>query len=111
MATAARLARGPPLERGVTIGDFLVPARLWGGRSPPPRAAGLSAGGTENWSAVTGGTGGYIIGFIVAAAVVGRLAELGWDRRLGGAVAAMLIGSVVVYALGLPWLALNATPC
>ena len=51
-----------------------------------------------------GATGGYLIGFVIAGALVGRLAELGWDRRLGGALAAMLIGEVVIYAVGLPWL-------
>ena len=51
-----------------------------------------------------GATGGYLIGFAVAGVVVGRLAELGWDRRLGGALAMMIIGSVVIYAIGLPWL-------
>ena len=51
-----------------------------------------------------GATGGYLIGFIVAGAVVGRLAELGWDRHLGGALGAMLIGSVLIYAIGVPWL-------
>jgi biotin transport system substrate-specific component len=35
---------------------------------------------------------------------VGRLAELGWDRRFSGAVAMMLVGTVVIYAIGLPWL-------
>lgn len=49
-------------------------------------------------------TAGYIVGFVVAAAVVGRLAELGWDRHLGGSVAAMLIGSAIIYAIGVPWL-------
>jgi biotin transport system substrate-specific component len=47
---------------------------------------------------------GYIIGFVVAAAVVGRLAELGWDRRLPGALAAMAIGTAIIYAIGVPWL-------
>jgi biotin transport system substrate-specific component len=51
-----------------------------------------------------GPTGGYLIGFVVAAAVVGRLAELGWDRHLGGAFAMMLIGTSIIYALGVPWL-------
>ena len=32
-------------------------------------------------SIVFGATGGYLIGFLLAAAVVGRLAELGWDRH------------------------------
>lgn len=72
------------------------------------RADGHFAVGTENWSVVAGVTGGYIVGFIVAAALVGRLAELGWDRRPGAAVAAMLAGNVVVYAIGLPWLAVTA---
>ena len=43
-------------------------------------------------------------GSSLAGTVVGRLAELGWDRRLGGALAMMLIGSGLIYAIGLPWL-------
>ena len=39
-----------------------------------------------------------------ASALVGRLAELGWDRRLGGAIAAMFLGNLVIYAFGVPWL-------
>ncbi len=52
-----------------------------------------------------GASGGYIIGFVLAAAVVGRLAELGWDRHIGGSIGAMLVGSALIYAIGLPWLA------
>jgi len=55
---------------------------------------------------VLGATGGYLIGFAIAAALVGRLAELGWDRTLRGAVAAMVVGNAVIYAIGLPWLSL-----
>ncbi len=54
---------------------------------------------------VLGATGGYLIGFAVAAALVGRLAELGWDRTVLGAVAAMVLGNVVIYVIALPWLA------
>jgi len=53
---------------------------------------------------VLGATGGYLIGFVVAGALVGRLAELGWDRRIGVALAAMLIGNAVIYLFGVPWL-------
>jgi len=53
---------------------------------------------------ILGATGGYIVGFILAGGVVGRLAELGWDRRLVGAVAAMANGNVVIYLVGVPWL-------
>jgi biotin transport system substrate-specific component len=59
---------------------------------------------THGVSIITGATGGYLIGFVVAAAVVGRLAELGWDRHIGGAVGAMLIGNAIVYVVGVPWL-------
>jgi biotin transport system substrate-specific component len=54
---------------------------------------------------VLGATGGYLIGFVAAAAVTGRLAELGWDRHVLGAIAAMLLGNVVIYLVGVPWLA------
>src|SRR6478735_11789292 len=62
------------------------------------------AEGKGGSAVILGATGGYLIGFIVAGAIVGRLAELGWDRHIGGAIGMMLIGSVVIYAIGLPWL-------
>ena len=62
------------------------------------------AEGDRGVSVLQGPSGGYLIGFVVAAAVVGRLAELGWDRKLGGSLAAMLIGNVIIYAIGVPWL-------
>lgn len=58
----------------------------------------------DGGSLVLGATGGYLLGFVLAAAVVGRLAELGWDRHLGGALGAMAIGNVLIYVVGLPWL-------
>ena len=56
---------------------------------------------------ILGATGGYLIGFILAAALVGRLAELGWDRRFGGAVGATSLGTAVIYLVGVPWLAVT----
>jgi biotin transport system substrate-specific component len=53
---------------------------------------------------VLGATGGYLIGFVVAAGLVGRLAELGWDRGFLGALAALTIGDLVIYLFGVPWL-------
>jgi biotin transport system substrate-specific component len=55
-------------------------------------------------SVIWGATGGYLIGFAIAGALVGRLAELGWDRKIGGALGAMLLGNAAIYAIGLPWL-------
>ena len=62
------------------------------------------AEGKGGLSVIWGTTGGYLIGFVVAGALVGRLAELGWDRKIGGALGAMLLGNLVIYAIGLPWL-------
>jgi biotin transport system substrate-specific component len=59
---------------------------------------------TSGVGKILGATGGYLIGFVVAAAIVGRLAELGWDRHIGGSLAAMAIGTAVIYAIGVPWL-------
>ncbi|MEM9603015.1 MAG: biotin transporter BioY [Pseudomonadota bacterium] len=53
---------------------------------------------------MVGPTGGYLLGFVLAAGVVGFLAERGWDRTLLTAAAAMLIGNVIIYAPGLAWL-------
>jgi biotin transport system substrate-specific component len=62
------------------------------------------AQGKAGLAIVQGATGGYLVGFVIAAAIVGRLAELGWDRKIGGSIAAMAIGSAVIYAIGVPWL-------
>ena len=53
---------------------------------------------------VLGVTGGYLVGFVIASAIVGRLAELGWDRHIGGSIAAMLIADASIYVVALPWL-------
>ena len=65
----------------------------------------IYADGNHGWAVVTGATGGYLVGFVVAAALTGWLAECGWDRRFSSSVAAMLTGNVVIYLIGLPWLA------
>jgi len=49
---------------------------------------------------------GYIIGFVLAALIVGTLARRGADRRAGSAVVTMVIGNLAIYAVGVPYLAL-----
>ncbi|HSK16575.1 MAG TPA: biotin transporter BioY [Gaiellaceae bacterium] len=63
------------------------------------------SGGDGGWEIVKGATGGYLVGFVVAAALVGWLSQRRWDRRFNSSVAAMLCSSVVIYLFGLPWLA------
>jgi biotin transport system substrate-specific component len=59
----------------------------------------------SGWDTFVGPTGGYIVGFIVAAALTGYLAQKGWDRRFSSSLGAMLIGNVAIYVPGLLWLA------
>ena len=177
MLASHSLNRLPAAERGVTLGDFLVPIRIgermsarlrhialicigaafiaitanvtiWLPNNPVPitgqtlsvllvgGALGMKRGalsialyvalgfflpvyaghahGADNivgfaqGGLVLGALGGYLIGFLVAAAVVGWLAEMGWDRHIPGAVGAMVIGEIVIYLVGVPWLAVAA---
>src|SRR5260221_2173198 len=66
------------------------------------------AEGKGGLSVIWGATGGYLIGFAIAGALVGRLAELGSDSRVRGPLGAMLLGNVVIYVVGLPWLKVAA---
>jgi biotin transport system substrate-specific component len=66
------------------------------------------ADGESGVSVVWGATGGYLIGFIFCAYIVGKLAERRADRTPWKALPAFALGSVVVYAIGVPWLAVAA---
>ncbi len=63
------------------------------------------AGGASGLARFAGPTGGYLAAYPLAAALVGSLATRGWDRRPLTMLAAMLTGSVVIFALGASWLA------
>ncbi len=49
-------------------------------------------------------TGGYLWGFVLAAALIGWLSSLGWDRSIRSSISAMFLGEVVLYGVGVPWL-------
>src|SRR5262245_9517806 len=70
-------------------------------------AAGLPffAGGAAGPQHLAGPTGGYLVGFVPTAYVIGCLAERGWDRTPWRAAIAMLVGSLVLFACGLVQLA------
>ncbi|MBE7188799.1 biotin transporter BioY [Jatrophihabitans endophyticus] len=59
---------------------------------------------TSGWA---GPSFGYILGFVVAAGLVGSLARRGADRHVVSTLALMAAGTVVVYAVGTTWLALD----
>jgi biotin transport system substrate-specific component len=83
----------------VTMGTYL----LVGAVGVPVYAE--ASGGFQVFA---GATGGYLVAFPIAAYVVGALARRGWDRSIGGMAAAFAIGSLLVYAIGVPWLAIVA---
>ncbi|MEU8267364.1 biotin transporter BioY [Sphaerisporangium sp. NPDC049002] len=58
------------------------------------------------WFASSGGnaTLGYVVGFVLAASVVGALASRGGDRTPLRTIATMALGTLLIYAIGLPWL-------
>jgi biotin transport system substrate-specific component len=59
------------------------------------------AGGESGWSnVVAGGTVGYLFGFIVAAGVIGYMAERRQDRTFPTMFTAFIVGSLVIYAFG-----------
>jgi biotin transport system substrate-specific component len=64
------------------------------------------AGAAAGPAYLVGPTGGYLVGFLIAAALVGALAERGWTRGWLLALAAMTLGHVVLFATGFAWLAL-----
>jgi biotin transport system substrate-specific component len=51
-----------------------------------------------------GGTGGYLVGYVLATLALGLAATWGWDRNPIKMVAAMLIGNVLIYVPGVAWL-------
>jgi len=78
---------------------------LIGGLGIPVFAPNADGSLSFGWHVLFGATGGYIVGFVVSAALVGWLAERQWDRKVLKAIVTFVAGSVVVFAIGLPWLA------
>jgi biotin transport system substrate-specific component len=96
-----------------TLAVLLVGASLGWQRALPALVLYASAGlvgvpwFSEGGSGYLGASFGYVIGFIVAAAVVGRLAAAGADRKPLSAFATMLVGGAVLYSIAVPWLAVS----
>lgn len=99
-----------------TFAVLLTGAALGAGRGAAAQALYVAVGvlgfpvyadGQGGWEAATGATAGYLVGFVVAAALVGALAERRQDRTVLTAVPAMLFGSAVIYTFGVAWLTVH----
>ena len=88
---------------GMTYGVRLGGATLLGYLAAGFIGLPVFAGGA-GMAYMMGPTGGYLAGFFASAVVLGALAERGWTRSWVTAAAAMLMGNVIIYLLGVGWL-------
>lgn len=86
---------------GARLGAATMIAYIVEGVIGIPVFAQFSAG----FAVLQGGTGGYLAGFVAAAALTGYLAERGFGRNLPTAAISFILGTLVIFALGLAWLA------
>jgi biotin transport system substrate-specific component len=100
---------------GQTFAVLLVGAVLGTRRAMTSMALYLLAGAAGVPWFAQGGSGlvhvasfGYVIGFVLAGALVGALAERGADRSAWKTALTMVLGNVVIYAIGVPYLAISA---
>ena len=100
---------------GQTFGVLLVGAALGSKRGAVSLASYLAlgivglpffAGGAHGLNVLMGATGGYLIGFVIAAYVIGLLAEKGLERSVRTSITPFLVGTVIIYMCGVAWLAI-----
>jgi len=114
IAGCAQIAIGYPVPMtGQTFAVLMVAALLGARRGALCVLTYLAEGllglpvfaqGKAGLAAFFGPTGGYLVGFVAAAYLVGALAQRGWDRRSATAILMMVLGDIVLYACGLAWL-------
>lgn len=98
MQTFAVLLIGLAYGRG--LGTATVGAYLAAGFMGLPVFVGPAAGPAY----FLGPTGGYLVGFLVAAFLMGEAAARGFDRRVIGTVGSLIVGNLAIYACGVAWL-------
>ena len=98
---------------GQTFGVLLVGAALGSKRGAASLISYLMlgticlpffAGGAHGLNILIGATGGYLIGFIIAAYVIGFLAEKGLERNVRTSIIPFLVGTGIIYICGVAWL-------
>lgn len=85
---------------GLRLATATAASYLGAGLAGAPVFAGAGAG----WAYVSGPTGGYLAGFVLAMALMGALGDRGWGRGLAGMLGPMLLGTAVIFACGVAWL-------
>jgi biotin transport system substrate-specific component len=114
---AVPVAGSPVPITGQTLAVVLTAAALGPARGVAGQALYLSLGllglpfysdASGGFDVVAGATGGYLVGFLPAALLIGLAARRGADRRVGSAFALFAAGQLVIFAVGVPWLAVVA---
>ncbi|MGE6757342.1 biotin transporter BioY [Corallococcus interemptor] len=118
LAQVAVSVPGSPVPiTGQTLAVVLTAAALGPVRGTAAQAAYLLLGavglpffakGASGWSTLTGATGGFLVGFLPAAFLVGLAARHGYDRRWWTAGPLFLAGQLLVLAIGVSWLRVKA---
>lgn len=101
MGTFAVLAIGAAY--GPRLGLATIMAYMLLGLLGADVFAGSSAE-TYGWAYMSGATGGYLLGYVLATLLLGALARRGWDRSVGLMALAMLLGNVAIYVPGVLWI-------
>ena len=91
---------------GLHLGTATLCAYLAAGALGAPVFAGTPEQGI-GVPYMLGPTGGYLLGFVLATVLLGKLAGRGWDRKLWTSLAAMTLGHVLILACGVAWLAVS----
>jgi biotin transport system substrate-specific component len=114
---AVPVAGSPVPITGQTLAVVLTAAALGPARGFAGQALYLllGAAGLPFYSDASGGfevmvgaTGGYLLGFLPAAVLIGMAARQGHDRRVSRALPMFVAGQLVIFAIGVPWLAVVA---
>lgn len=92
------------LTIGAAFGPRLGLATVLGYLGLGALGASVFAGEQAGLTYMMGGTGGYLVGYALAAAALGHAARQGWDRNVLLMALAMLVGNALIYVPGLLWL-------
>lgn len=88
-----------PALLGTRIGTLAVLGYLVAGGVGAP----VFSGGKGGWEVFTGPTAGFLIGFLPAAWVTGKMVHSPWGQKILSVFLAMLAGHQIVLLFGLPW--------
>jgi biotin transport system substrate-specific component len=64
----------------------------------------IFSSGTSGIERIVGPTGGYLVGMLISSLVLGALAGRKWDQKIKTVIPTMIIGNLVIFAIGLLWL-------